>query len=54
MSYDGLLKMAAEFEDRAVRKEIHDLLGVIKKQTPAMTGDILVMLRNYLRKIVEY
>jgi hypothetical protein len=54
MGYEGILKLAAEFEDRAVRKEIHDVLRTIKAQVSGLHGEDLVLLRNYLKKIVEY
>lgn len=52
--YDNILKMAEEFEDRSTRKEIHDLMAIIKRQVASLRGEDLVLLRNYLRKIVEY
>jgi hypothetical protein len=49
-----ILKEAQKFDDQVNRKEVHNLLQIIKRQVDRLSGNDLVLLKKYLEKIVEY
>ena len=54
MKPNEILKQAQKFDDQVNRKEVHNILQIIKRQVDRLSGNDLILLKKYLEKIVEY